>query len=99
MLRKAEAAIRRGYLTAKTHAVNLYHSGRGALRKVDYAYNVFKKLHSALQPALGDYPETSKAVKRAMSSYEQTRNQVVGAHNVGEAIVSNVRQRVPELGL
>ena len=99
MLHKAQAALRRGYLTAKTHATNLYHSGRGALQKVDHAFGVFKKLHKALQPALGDFPEASKHIKRAMSSYEQTRNQVVGAHSVGEAIVSNVRQRVPELGL
>ena len=76
---------------------SFYHGARGVLKKIDYGVDMFKRLHQSLKPALADYPETSKQIKRALNSYEQTRNQVVGAHNVGEAIVSNMKVRVPEL--
>ena len=99
MYSKAQAIVHRGLMSAKNHAANLYQQGRGVLKKIDYGYSVFRRLHSALKPALADYPETSKQIKRAMNSYEQTRSQVTGIHAAGEAIVSNVRQRVPELGL
>ena len=97
MIRKLENSLRRGYLNAKSHAHQIYHGARGVLTKIDYSVDIFKRLHQSLKPALADYPETSKSIKRALNSYEQTRNQVVGAHNVGEAIVSNMKVRVPEL--
>ena len=99
MLRKAEASIRRGLLAAKGHAASFYRTGRSILNKVDGAYHVFKKLHGIVQPALGDYPVAAKQVKQAMSSYEQTRAKVVGANQQGEQIVSNIRSKIPELGL
>ena len=99
MLQKAQASLRRGFMAAKGHAASMYRTGRSILNKVDYGYNIFKKLHGVMQPALADYPAAAKATKQAMSSYEQTRNKVLGAHSDAEKIVSQVRARVPELGL
>ena len=91
--------MRRGLMAAKGHAVSFYRTGRSILNKVDGAYNVFKKLHGVVQPMLGDYPVAQKQVKQAMSSYEQTRAKVVGANQQGEQIVSNIRAKIPELGI
>ena len=99
MLRKAEASMRRGLMAAKGHAASFYRTGRSILNKVDGAYNVFKKLHGVVQPMLGDYQVAQKQVKQAMSSYEQTRAKLVGANQQGEQIVSNIRSKIPELGL
>ena len=99
MLRKLEHSIRRGWVSAKHHATNLYHTGRGVLKKVDYSVDLFRRLHKSLTPALADYPEAQKQIKRALTSYDQVKNQAIGAHSVAEGIVSNVRQRVPELGI
>lgn len=97
MLRKFENSLRRGYLNAKSHAQNFYHGARGVLRKIDYGVDIFKRLHQSLKPALADYPETNKSIKRALKSYDEVKQQATGIHNVGEAIVSNVRKTVPEL--
>ena len=99
MLQKAQASLRRGFMAAKGHAAEMYRTGRSILNKVDYGYNIFKKLHGVVSPALADYPAAAKATKHAMSSYEQTRNKVLGTHSDVEKIVSAVRARVPELGL
>ena len=99
MLRKLEHSLRRGWVSAKHHAVNLYHSVRGALKKVDYGVDIFRRLHKTLTPALADYPEAQKQIKRAFKSYDEVKSQAIGAHSVAEGIVSNVRSRVPELGL
>ena len=66
---------------------------------MDYGYSIFKKLHGVVQPALADYPEAAKATKQAMSSYEATRHKVSGIHSDAEKIVSQVRARVPVLGI
>jgi hypothetical protein len=97
MMRKFENSLRRGYLNAKSHAHHIYHGARSVLKKVDYGVDVFRRTFQALRPALADYPETTKQVKRALNSYDQVKQQATGLHNVGEAIVSNVRKTVPEL--
>ena len=97
MLRKFENSLRRSLMNAKSHASHIYHGARGVLKKIDYGVDIFRRLHKSLQPALADYPETNKQIKRAMSSYDQVKSQALGAHTVGEAIVSNVRKNVPEL--
>ena len=97
MIRKLENSLRRGYLNAKSHAHTIYHGARGVLRKIDYGVDIFKRLHQSLKPALADYPEASKSIKRALNSYDEVKNKATGIHNVGEAIVSNVRKTVPEL--
>ena len=97
MIRKLENSLRRGYLNAKSHAHTIYHGARGVLKKIDYGVDIFRRLHQTLKPALADYPEASKSIKRALNSYDQVKQQATGIHNVGEAIVSNMKVRVPEL--
>ena len=97
MLRKLENSLRRGYLNAKSHAHQIYHGARGVLKKVDYGVDVFRRTFQAMRPALADYPEASKSIKRALNSYDEVKAKATGIHNVGEAIVSNVRKTVPEL--
>ena len=97
MIRKLENSLRRGYLNAKSHAHQIYHGARGVLKKFDYGVDIFRRLHQTLKPQLADYPETSKSIKRALNSYDQVKQQATGIHNVGEAIVSNMKVRVPEL--
>ena len=96
-MNKLQNSLRRGYLNAKSHAHQIYHGARGVLKKFDYGVDIFRRLHQTLKPALGDYPETSKSIKRALNSYDQVKQQATGIHNVGEAIVSNMKVRVPEL--
>ena len=99
MRRKLENSLRRGWVSAKHHATNLYHTGRGALKKIDYGVDIFRRLHKSLSPALADYPEAQKQIKRALKSYDEVKSHALGAHSVAEGIVSNVRSRVPELGI
>ena len=97
MIRKLENSLRRGYLNAKSHASQFYHGARSVLKKVDYGVDIFRRTFQSLRPALADYPETTKQIKRALNSYDEVKAKATGIHNVGEAIVSNVRKTVPEL--
>ena len=72
-----------------------YHTGRHVFNAVDRGYNIFKKIHSALQPALMDQaPGLAKAAKQAMGSYESTRKAVMGADAVGQRIGAAVRREM-----
>ena len=72
-----------------------YHTGRHVFNAVDRGYNMFKKIHSALQPALMDQaPGLAKAAKQAMGSYESTRKAVMGADALGQRIAGAVRKEM-----
>ena len=100
MFAKAEATMRRIAMGAKHHMSRAYHEGRAFATKFNSGYEVFKRLHGALAPALKDIaPQAHKTTKKAMEGYERTRAEVMGAHESAEKIVHSVKKAVPELGL
>jgi hypothetical protein len=98
MFDKAEAFARRGFHVAKHHASEMYKHGRSIIRKLDYGFQIAKKLHSVLTPALKD-AGVHKHTKKAISDFETVRGKVMGAHDSAERVVTAVRRQVPELGL
>ena len=98
MFDKAEAYARRGFHIAKSHAFEAYKHGRNFLSKVDYGFQIAKKLHSALAPQLKD-AGVHHHTKKAISDFESVRGKVMGAHESAERVVHAVKRSVPELGL
>jgi hypothetical protein len=98
MFDKAEAFARRGFHVAKHHASEVYKHGRNFMSKLDYGFQIAKKLHSALTPALKD-AGVHKHTKKVISDFEQVRGKVMGAHESAERVVHAVKRSVPELGL
>ena len=98
MFDKAAAYARRGFVTMKHHAKEAYKHGRSFMSKMDYGYQVFKKLHQVAAPMLKDagvHGRTSKAI----SEFDAIRGKVMGAHESAVRAVSTIRKGVPELGL
>jgi hypothetical protein len=98
MFDKAEAFARRGFHVAKHHASEMYKHGRNIMGKLEYGFQVAKKLHSVLTPALKD-AGVHKHTKKAISDFETVRGKVMGAHDSAERVVTAVKRQVPELGL
>jgi hypothetical protein len=98
MFDKAEAFARRGFHVAKHHASEMYKHGRSIMGKLDYGFQIAKKLHSVLTPALKD-AGVHKHTKKAISDFETVRGKVMGAHDSAERVVTAVKRQVPELGL
>jgi hypothetical protein len=98
MFDKAEAFARRGFHVAKHHASEMYKHGRNIMGKLDYGFQIAKKLHSVLTPALKD-AGVHKHTKKAISDFETVRGKVMGAHDSAERVVTAVKRQVPELGL
>ena len=91
MFHKAEAFARRVAIGAKHHITHAYHQGRQFASKVNSGYEVFKRLHGALAPALKDVaPQVARHTKAAMQGYERTRAEVMGAHSSAEKVVHAV---------
>ena len=100
MFHKAEAFARRVAIGAKHHITHAYHQGRQFASKVNSGYEIFKRLHGALAPALKDAaPAVAKHTKKAMEGYERVRGEVMGAHSSAEKVAHAVKRSVPELGL
>ena len=97
MFDKAQAYARRGFVTMKHHAREAYKHGRNFMSKMDYGYQVLKKLHSVAAPMLdaGVHSKTSKA----FSDFDQIRDKVMGVHESAVRAVGNIKRKVPELGL
>ena len=98
MFDKAAAYARRGFVTMKSHAAEAYRHGRNFMSKMDYGYQVFKKLHQVAAPMLKDagiHNRTSKAI----SEFDAIRGKVMGAHESAVPAVGTIRKGVPELGL
>ena len=65
MFDKAQAYARRGFVTLKHHAKEAYKHGRNFMSKMDYGYQVLKKLHNVAAPMLKDagvHGKTSKVL-------------------------------------
>ena len=97
-LNKAGAFARRSFHVAKNSAFEAYKHGRNFFSKLDTGYQIVKKLHNVLTPALKD-AGVHKHTKKALSDFESIRGKVLGAHDSAERIVHNVKHAVPELGL
>ena len=82
----------------KHHAKEIYKHGANMLSKIDYGYQVLKKLHNVAAPMLKDagvHGKTSKAI----SQFDSLRDKVMGAHESAVRAVGTIRKGVPELGL
>ena len=98
MFDKATAYARRGLVTMKHHAKEAYRHGTNLFNKLDYGYQVFKKLHQVAAPMLKDagvHGKTSKAI----SQFHSLRDKVMEAHGSAVRAVGTIRTGVPELGL
>ena len=71
-----------------------YHTGRHIAHAVDKGYQLFQKIHSAVQPQLADSPGLAKAAKQAMGGYEATRKAVMGVDAVGQRVAGVVRKEM-----
>ena len=100
MFGKAQAYASHAFGHAKRHVARMYHEGRKFAQKLDAGYQIYKRLHGALAPALKDVaPDAVRHSKRAMEGYEKTKAHVMGAADSAERIVHSVKKAVPELGL
>ncbi len=100
MFGKAQAYASRAYMGAKHHITRAYVAGHRFAQKLDAGYQIYKRLHGALAPALKDIaPAAVQHSKQAMNTYERTRAQVEGAASTAEHVVHSVKRAVPELGL
>ena len=97
MFDKAQAYARRGFVTLKHHAKEAYKHGRNFMSKMDYGYQVLKKLHNVAAPMLKDAGVHSKTSK-AFSDFDNVRSKIMGAHESAVKAVSTIRKGVPELG-
>ena len=98
MFDKASSYARRGFVNMKHHAKTIYRQGANMLSKIDYGYQVLKKLHNVAAPMLKDagvHGKTSKAI----SQFDSLRDKVMGAHESAVRAVGTIRKGVPELGL
>ena len=82
----------------KHHAAEAYKHGRNFMSKMDYGYQVFKKLHQVAAPMLKDAGVHSKTSK-AISEFDAIRGKVMGEHESAVRAVGTIRKGVPELGL
>ena len=98
MFDKAEAFARRGFHVAKHHAFEAYRHGRSLASKLNHGFEIVKKIHSVLTPALKD-AGVHHHTKKVISDFEQVRGKVMGAHDSAERVVHAVKRSVPELGL
>ena len=98
MFDKAQAYARRGFVTMKHHAKEAYKHGRSFMSKMDYGYQILKKLHNVAAPMLKDAGVHGKTSK-VLSDFDRIRDKVTGFHETASQAVSKVRKRVPELGL
>ena len=100
MFGKAQAYASRAYLGAKHHITRAYVAGHRFAQKLDAGYQIYKRLHGALAPAIRDIaPAAVQHSKKAMEGYERTRAHVQGAHESAERVVHSVKKAVPELGI
>ena len=97
MFDKAQNYARRGFVTLKHHAKEAYKHGRNVFSKLDYGFQVLKKLHNVAAPMLnaGVHSKTNKVI----SDFDRIRDKVTGFHETASQAVSNIKRRVPELGL
>jgi hypothetical protein len=98
MFNKAQNYARRGFVTLKHHAKEAYKHGRFVFSKLDHGFQVLKKLHSVAAPMLKDAGVHSKTSK-VISDFDRIRDKVTGFHETASQAVSNIKRRVPELGL
>ena len=98
MFDKAQNYARRGFVTLKHHAKEAYKHGRNVFSKLDYGFQVLKKLHNVAAPMLKDAGVHSKTSK-VISDFDRIRYKVTGFHETASQAVSNIKRRVPELGL
>ena len=100
MFGKAQAYASRAYMGAKHHIARAYVTGRKFAQKLDAGYQIYRRLHGALAPALRDIaPAAVQHSKKAMEGYERTKAHVMGAHERAERGVHSVKKAVPELGI
>ena len=99
MFGKAQAYASRAYMGAKHHIARAYVTGRKFAQKLDAGYQIYKRLHGALAPALKDIAPAVQHSKKAMEGYERTKAHVMGAAQSAERVVHSVKKAVPELGL
>ena len=97
MFDKASSYARRGFVNMKHHAKTIYRQGANMLSKIDYGYQVLKKLHNVAAPMLKDAGVHSKTTK-AFSDFEHIRSKITSAHESAVKAVSTIRKGVPELG-
>ena len=98
MFDKASNYARRGFVALKHHAKEAYKHGRNFMSKMDYGFQVLKKLHNVAAPMLKDAGVHSKTSK-VISDFDRIRDKVTGFHETASQAVSNIKRRVPELGL
>ena len=78
----------------------MYHEGHKFASKLDAGYQIYKRLHGALAPALRDVaPDVVQHSKKAMEGYERTKAHVMGAHESATRAIGAVKKAVPELNL
>ncbi len=100
MFGKAQAYASHAFGHAKYHIARAYVTGRKFAQKLDAGYQIYKRLHGALAPALKDIaPAAVQHSKKAMDAYDKTRAHVMGAHESAERVVHSVKKAVPELGI
>ncbi len=90
----------RAWMGAKQHMVHMYDQGRRFASKVDAGFQLYRKLHTALAPALRDAGLGTAVAhsKRAMDTYDKVKAHALGAHESAERAVGHIK-RIPELGL
>lgn len=92
--------FQRHFNNLKNHLGRAYNRGRRVAFAIDQGMHVGKKVLSALSPYLDKMaPEALTQGVKAINSYEQIRNRVMNAHDVGATMAHDVRRSVPELGL
>ena len=88
-LKRHAMATGRNLMGKLQHA---YHTGKHIANAVDKGYQLFQKIHSAVQPQLADSPGIAKAAKQVMGGYEATRKAVMGADALGQKVAGVVRK-------
>ena len=74
-------------------ASQAYGLGRHMASTFDRGCQTFKKIHGTMAPALAEAsPELAEMTKKAMGSYEATRDAVMNANTAGERIGAAVRR-------
>ncbi len=95
-----QAHAQRVYTGAKHHITRAYAAGHRFAQKIDAGYQIYKRLHGALAPALKDVaPDVVRHSKKMLEGYEKTKAHVMGAAQSAEKVVHSVKKAVPELGL